>query len=126
MIWILLLLLAAPAAAANETVAVATNTTTSGTPTVEPFTAAAAQKLGRNEADLAGLRRQGFGKTEMLIFSAIAKASEKTWEALVKERLQGKPLRKLAEEEGLDYDALFERSSTLRDEIEMSLEIPRK
>lgn len=126
MIWIVLLLIAAPAAAANEAVAIATNTTTSGTPASEPFTAAAAKKLGRNEADLAALRRQGFGKTEILSFSAIARASKKTWEALLKERLQGKHLRNLAEEAGLDYDALFERSSALRDEIEMSLEIPHE
>ena len=119
MIWVMLLLLAVPAAA--EGLAVSTPTAV-GSVSLDPFAAAAAKRLSLEEKSIAELRRKGFGKTEIFSFAAIAKASKKTWDELVKERQQGASLRKMAEEAGLDYNAVFERSSALRDEIDKGLE----
>lgn len=120
MIWVVFLLLAAPAMA-GEVVAVSTTASAANVPG-EPFAAAAAKRLSLDEKSVADLRRKGFGKTEILSFAAIAKASKKTWDELLKERQQGTSLRRMAEEAGLDYNAVFERSSAVRDEIDKGLE----
>lgn len=88
----------------------------------DPFAEEAARRTGTDAKNVVDLRRRGFGKTELLSFIAIAAASKKPWDDLVKERLRGKPLRRMAEEAGLDYNPLFENSSALKIEINLSLE----
>ena len=86
----------------------------------EAFSVEAARHLNVPMEKVRDLRHRGFGKTEVLSFFAISSASKKPWDQLVKERERGTPLRRLAEEAGLDYNALFEKSRSLKKEIEAS------
>jgi hypothetical protein len=90
----------------------------------DPFASEAAKRFGVPVEKTLKLRQKGFGKTELLTFLAVAKASPKSWEQLVEEREKGRALRKMAEEAGLDPDALFDRSSALKKEIEKGIETP--
>ncbi len=95
-----------------------TTTVESAAPAPDPFAVEAARRFDAPAEKVLKLRRRGFGKTELLSFLAIAKASKKTWDDLVQERDKGASLRRMAEEAGLDYNALFDRSTALKGEIE--------
>jgi hypothetical protein len=108
------------ALAADPTVQASTAAAT--TDSFTGFAEAAAKRLELEPEQVRALRRKGFGKTEILSFAAIAGESEEGWEPLLERRLKGTPMRVLAEDAGLDYNALFEASTALKAEIEKSLE----
>jgi hypothetical protein len=119
--FLLLFLLASPLAADDMYFSSGT-VSESTAPFTDPFADEAARRLNAKPEEVLDLRRRGFGKTEILSFIAISRASKTSWDELVKERERGTPMRRMAGEAGLDYNAVFDRSTALKKEIDSSLE----
>jgi hypothetical protein len=126
--WLCLLILAAPAAAQDPDLRdapdlgldVAVSTAPAG-PRATPFPGEAARLLGLEKDKLEAAEKQGFGRSEMLILSAVARQPGQKWEELLRKRREGARLRRLAEEAGLPYNDVFRRAQLDLQQVEKAL-----